>query len=265
VGSALNGFFVGLVVFGTDQELVQRLLTVKTRKSSQKTIIATIVAGLPMPLIYLTVGSLLYLFYQQNPAHAPITSEAKNVFSHFAKDVLPMGLKGIVLAAVVLASIDSPLGSLTTSFVTDIYRPLIRRRGSDRHYLWVSRIAVVAFGVILAGVAYECRHVVNVLWFAFEVFGVTGGSLLGIFLLGILTKRKGDYGNITAMVFSAALSGVLLYAIELKLLRIDWTWLIVLGTFSTFAIGYLLGSPPAASDAAQADRPLPDQPQSNIM
>jgi len=243
-GAVLNAFFVGLVVFGTDQELVQRLLTVKTRKASQKTILATIAAALPMPLIYLSVGTLLFVFYQQNPSHAPVTPEqTKNVLSQFARDTLPMGLKGLVLAAVILASIDSPLSSLTTSFVTDIYRPLIKKAASERHYLWVSRFGIVGFGGILAAVAWKCQSVPNVLWFAFQVFGVTGGSLLGIFLLGILTKRKAGYGNITAMTFSAALCGVLLYAIQLHILPLDWTWLIALGTASTFVIGYWLGSP----------------------
>ncbi|MHC4539887.1 MAG: sodium:solute symporter family transporter, partial [Planctomycetota bacterium] len=65
-GSA-NGFFVGLVAFGTDQEMVQRLLTVKTRRSSQKTIISTIVTVLPVYWLYLLVGTLLYVFYRRNP------------------------------------------------------------------------------------------------------------------------------------------------------------------------------------------------------
>ena len=63
---------------------------------------------------------------------------------------MPPFMRGLMLAAIVMASIDSPLGSLTSSFVTDIYRPVLYKSGTERHYLFVSRVAVVIFGIILA-------------------------------------------------------------------------------------------------------------------
>ncbi len=110
-----GGLFTGLVSFGADQEMVQRLLTVETRRSSQKAIVATIVTVLPVYWLYLFVGTLLYVFYTQHP-ELPQPQEAKEIFPHFARTVLPAGLKGLVLGAIVMASIDSPLNSLTSSF-----------------------------------------------------------------------------------------------------------------------------------------------------
>jgi SSS family solute:Na+ symporter len=233
-----NAFFVGLAIFGTDQELVQRLLTVKTRRASQRTIISTIIAGLPILCLYLGIGTLLYVFYSQNPGFAR-PEKAKEVLSHFVSNYLPAGLKGLMLSAIILASIDSPLSSLSSSFVTDIYRPLIRKTATEKHYLFVSRIGVIAFGLILAIIAFACEPVVNVLWFAFEIISITGGATLGIFLLGVLTKRKSNLGNIAAMIISTACMTTLLLLSHNGYINLAWSWLIVIGTGLTFVLGWL--------------------------
>jgi SSS family solute:Na+ symporter len=243
-GATLNGFFVGLCVFGTDQELMQRLLTVRTRGASQRALLWTIVAGLPLTATYLLMGTLLFIYYRQHTALAP-PENSDHILSHFVVNVLPFGLKGLVLAAVVLASIDSPLSSLASSFVTDIYRPLHKRPASERHYLWVSRGGVVAFGVLLALLAFLCRRAEGILWLGFQVLTVTGGSTLGVFLLGLLTRRRVNRGNVVAMVASALTMLALLVLSEGGTLKIGWTWLIVFGTGMTFGLGYLFGRPQA--------------------
>ena len=242
--ATLNAFFVGLCVFGTDQELMQRLLTVKTRRSSQHAILGTILAAFPLTCTYLALGTLLFVFYQQHPALTPPANSDK-ILSHFVANALPYGLRGLVLAAIILASIDSPLSSLSSSFVTDIYRPLIRRAASERHYLWVSRAGVVGFGILLAILAYGCRSFEGILWFAFKIIAVTGGSTLGVFLLGLLTTRRVNRGNVLAMTLSALAMAVLLVLSETGVVDIGWSWLIVIGTALTFLVGYLLGRPAA--------------------
>jgi SSS family solute:Na+ symporter len=217
---------------------MQRLLTVKTRKSSQKAIISTIIAGLPILCLYLGIGTLLYVFYSQNPGFAQ-PEKTKEVLSHFVSNYLPAGLKGLMLSAIVLASIDSPLSSLSSSFVTDIYRPLIKKSATEKHYLLISRAGVIAFGLILAVIAFACQPVENVLWFAFEIISVTGGATLGIFLLGVLTKRKSNLGNITAMIISTACMTALLLLSHAGCIDLAWSWLIVIGTGLTFALGWL--------------------------
>jgi len=235
-----SGFFMGMVSFGTDQEMVQRLLTVETRKSSQKTIISTILAALPVYWLYLIVGTLLFVFYSQNSSLS-LPEDLKEIFPHFARTVLPAGLKGLVLGAIVMASIDSPLSSLASSFVSDIYRPLIRRGACERHYLLVSRIAVVGFGLVLAGIAFGCAPVKNILWFAFQILSLTGGPMLGVFLLGLLTRRRANFANIPAMLVSTGVCLVLLLMIYKGKLNLGWTWLIVIGTAITFGLAYLWG------------------------
>ena len=234
-----SGFFIGLVSFGTDQEMVQRLLTVETRKSSRRTIIATIVTVLPVYWLYLLVGTLLYVFYEPNPSALP--EELKEILPHFARNVLPAGLKGLVLGAIFMASIDSPLSSLTSSFVTDIYRPLIHRHASEKHYLLVSRIGVVGFGLVLAGMATAFAGVDNILWFAFEILSITGGPMLGVFLLGLLTRQKANLTNIPAMLISTGVCLAMSILRALDIFDLAWSWQIVIGTAITFVLGYLLG------------------------
>jgi SSS family transporter len=243
-----NAFFIGLAVFGTDQEMMQRLLTVKTRRSSQNAILATIIASLPLTMLYLAIGTLLFVFYTQHPAlPTPDKAHTKEILSWFTVHSLPTGFKGLILAAIILASIDSPLSSLSSSFVTDIYRPLINRQGSEKHYLWVSRLGVIGFGIVLAIIAYTCQSVENILWFAFQIVSVTGGSTLGIFLLGLLTKRKANRGNVVAMTLSTlAMTALLLLStddlfVKGRIINLAWSWLIVIGTGLTFVLGWILG------------------------
>ncbi len=236
-----NAFFIGLAAFGTDQEMVQRLLTVRTRKISQRTLVSTIVTVIPIMCLYLAIGTLLYVFYQQNPG-AVLPTEDKEVLSHFVAHSLPAGLKGLMLAAIIMASIDSPLSSLCSSFVTDIYRPLIKKHATERHYLMVSRIGVIVFGLILALIALACEPVKNILWFAFRIFSLTGGATLGVFLLGLLTKRRVNKGNIIAMISSTVCTLALMLLSHFGLIHLAWSWLIVIGTGTTMLLGYLFGS-----------------------
>ncbi|MHC4191887.1 MAG: sodium:solute symporter family transporter, partial [Planctomycetota bacterium] len=248
-----NAFFIGLAVFGTDQEMMQRLLTVRTRKTSQRTLISTIVTVIPIMCIYLAIGTLLYVFYQQNvDVIKPV--QAKEVLSHFVAYSLPTGLKGLLLAAIIMASIDSPLSSLSSSFVTDIYRPLTKNIATEKHYLLASRIAVVIFGLILALIALACEPVKNILWFAFKIFSLTGGATLGVFLLGMLTTRKSNWGNVIAMVVSTIFTLMLMLLSYSGIIHLAWSWLIVIGTGITFVLGYLLGPVMIRCQTAQAGK-----------
>ena len=147
-----------------------------------------------------------------------------------------------MLSAIVMASLESPVGSLTTSFVTDIYRPVINPVATERHYLLVSRCSVVVFAILLAGIAFFLSHFEKILWLAFKIGGVTYGSLLGVFLLGFLTKTRCNRINVAAMFLSALAMLVLLILSEKHIVPLGWTWLLLMGTFLTFMTGWLLGT-----------------------
>jgi SSS family solute:Na+ symporter len=241
--ATLNGFFGSMAAFGTDQEIMQRLLTVETRRESQKTMLLTPIGSLLVMLIFLFIGACLYAFYIQHPGLA-LPAKLDKIFPHFIEQTMPPLMRGLMLAAIIMASIDSPLGSLTSSFVTDIYRPVLFKSGTERHYLFVSRVCVVVFGIILAGIAYFFSHLEKFLWLAFKIGGVTYGSLLGVFLLGLLTKRRCNRVNVAAMTLAALGMLALLILSEKQIFPLGWTWLLLMGTFLTFATGWLFGKKP---------------------
>jgi len=235
----LNGFVGSMAAFGTDHDLMQRLLTVETRQESQRTLALTPLATLLTLILYLGIGAGLYAYYAQRPELS--VPRPDDIFPHFIESAMPVVLRGLMLSAIVMASIDSPLGSLSASFVTDIYRPLLSRRGSEAHYLLVSRVAVVTFGLVLGGLAYAFSFFDKILWLAFKIAGVTFGSLLGVFLLGLLTARRANLANVVSMVAMAVVNLALLILSETKVLPLGWSWLVILGTAGTIALAWLLG------------------------
>jgi Na+/proline symporter len=243
--AVLNGFVGSMAAFGTDHDLMQRLLTVETRGESQRTLAVTPLGTLLTLMIYLGLGAGLYAFYAQHPG-LPV-SRPDEIVPHFVGQVMPPFLRGLMLSAIVVASIDSPLGSLAASFVTDIYRPLLARGRSERHYLFVSRVSVAVFGLLLALLAYAFSFFSQILWLAFKIAGVTFGSLLGVFLLGLLTTRPvSDRANVVAMTVMAVVNLLLLTLSETKILVFAWSWLVILGTAGTMLLAVAL-SPLARS------------------
>ncbi len=243
--AVLNGFFGSMAAFGTDHEMMQKLLTVETRRESQKTMLLSMLGSFVVLVIFLAVGTELFAFYKLNPGMA-LPEKLDKIYPHFAATIMPAFLRGLVLSAIVMASIDSPLASLTAVFVTDIYRPLIRPDGSQKHYLWVSRVSVAVFALVLGGLAYFFSFFDKILWLAFKIGGVTYGSLLGVFLFGLTTKRRANKANVAAMLLMAAVNAVLLTLSEKGLFPLGWSWLVILGTAGTYALCWLLG--PALDD-----------------
>ncbi len=237
--AVLNGFVGSTAAFGTDHEMTQKLLTVETRRDSQKTILLSIVGSLLTLMIFVGVGTLLFVFYKQNPGLA-LPTKLDTIYPHFAATVMPGFLRGAVLTAIVMASIDSPLASLTAVFVNDLYKPLIAKSESQAHYLKVSRICVALFALALGSIAYFFSFFDKMLWLAFKIGGVTYGSLLGVFLLGLLTKRKGDKAVVVAMGTMAVVNATLLVLSEKAIIPLGWSWLVIIGTVGTFGLGWVL-------------------------
>lgn len=236
----LNGFFGSMAAFGTDHEMTQKLLTVETRRESQKTILLSIAGSLITLLVFMGVGTALFVFYKQNPGLA-LPEKLDKIYPHFAATVMPAFLRGAVLTAIIMASIDSPLASLTAVFVNDLYKPLVKSGASQEHYMKVSRVSVGLFAVALALIAYFFSHFDKMLWLAFKVGGVTYGSMLGVFLLGMATKRTGDKGLAWAMGIMAVVNAALLYMSETKMIPLGWSWLVIIGTFGTMGLGWVMG------------------------
>ncbi|MEO0510643.1 MAG: sodium/solute symporter [Verrucomicrobiota bacterium] len=249
--AAIFGFVSTAAAFGTDQDMTQRMLTCKDVRSARRSVILSGFISIPIAALFLFIGVALFAFYQvhgtsglpsKELADGSIEVLSDKVFPTFIASELPSGLRGLLLVGVLAAamsSLDSTMGALSSSALVDLYRPIMRREMDERKSLALSRIFVAVFGLILALVAYALKDAEGFLWLTFQIASVTYGALLGIFLLGILTKRGCDRGNLIAMLSAALICASLLAMIKTGLIQLGWTWLILIGTGWTILIGAL--------------------------
>jgi SSS family transporter len=243
--AVLNGFLSTTAALGTDQDLTQRMLTCKDAGRARRSIILSGFVGIPVTALFLMIGVGLYVFYSRHYSGGAlpwtVSGDTRLVLPHFIGQVLPHGVRGLLVAALfatAMSSVDSALGALSSTSVVDIYKPLIRPGRSDAHYLKACRVAVPLFAVLICLVAWIMRDKQDMLWQALKVSSIPGGALLGVFLLGLLFKTRGsDKGNLIAMLSSATYSSVMLWLINSGLHPLAWSWVIVLGAAWTLAVG----------------------------
>lgn len=238
---------VTMAAMGTDQDLTQRMLTCPDLRKGQRSLLFNAVAGLPIVCLFLLIGTLLFVFYEVAPSvSAPVGQEAEpdRIFAHFIGTALPVGvgLKGLLVAGIfsaAMSSLDSALGALSSTAVTDFYRPYIKRGAGEAHYLRAARWFTFFFGVLLAGVAIAFAGADDLLEEAFGWVSLIFGGLLGIFLLGVTTKRRGrDRRNVAAMLSSVAILVALKYTQEhTGITWIAWPWWVVIGAGWTYVVG----------------------------
>ena len=258
----IHATVLNMAALGTDQDLTQRMLTCKNLRDGQKSLIFNMFAGFPIVCVFLTIGALLFVYYQAQPADAlpaRIHEKIDRVFPHFIATALPhnVGLKGLLVTAVfaaAMSSLSSALGALSSTAVTDFYRvlrhapPPLQRGGSggsptEGHYLFVARIFTFAFGVLLIFVALAFAGYDQLLWEVFKWVGLVFGGMLGVFLLGVTTRHRGrDSLNALAMILSVfVLVALKLYQEwpdpqtgEPPPVLVAWPWWVVVGTGWTY-------------------------------
>ncbi len=245
--ATLTGFFGSAAAFGTDHELVQKLFVVKGPREGRNALLVSTAGSLLVLLTYLAVGTLLFVFYKQNPGLA-LPDRLDRIFPHFASTAMPRVLRGLVLSAIVMASIDAPLASLAAVFVKDLGRPFARAAGPGEE-LRLAQWSAAGFALILAALAAIFLVSDSALSIAFKAGGVTSGPLLGVFLLGLSTKRRGDLPVVSALGAMVGLDLLLLALSERGILPFGWSWLVVLGTCGTYALAYAFTRPAARRPA----------------
>jgi SSS family solute:Na+ symporter len=205
----LGSVFTTMATHGTDQDMVQRMLTAKNYHRSRLALVLSGVADVPIAMGFLFIGVLLAVFYQLHPdPHLPVKNP--EVFAYYILHQLPPGARGLLVAGVLataMGSLSTALNALATSFTQDFWVPYWGR-GADQHRIVSAvRWSTVAFALLLAAVGTVTAAVVvysphaRIIPIVLGIFGYTYGSLLGIFLLGLTTKTRGtDRGNLTGMI-----------------------------------------------------------------
>ena len=217
-----GGFVLSLATHGTDQDMVQRMLTCADARHGGKSLIASALLMLPLAVVFLAVGSLLYFYHRLDPAAKPAgVSNADDYFLLFIAREIPSGLAGLVLAGLFAAAVSSHtsvLNALASTSIADFYRPHLRPEAPERHYLLASRLITLAWGIVLIGVAAAfIGSEENVLNLALASLTYFYGSLLGVFLLGIFTRRGSSASATLGML--AAVPAVLLLQLRTFLER----------------------------------------------
>ncbi len=191
-----------------DQSVIQRYLTTTDEKQAARALWGDVAVSIPWAFIVFMMGTALYVFYKSHPAQVTPGIGADAMVPLFVSQQLPMGISGLIIAAIfaaAMSSLDSSIHSVATVAVTDVYRRF--RPGSDeRGRLLLARILTVLLGVFGTAVALlmASTFVVSV-WDVFlEVLGLLAGVLAGLFLLGLFTNRANGPGTMVGALIGAA-------------------------------------------------------------
>jgi Na+/proline symporter len=236
---------------GTDQLLVQRLLTCRDKRDSQKALILSGFVVLFQFALFLTIGVMLYAYYKFYPLTTKLASNDE-IFPTFIVQRLPHGVSGLVIAAIfaaAMSNLSGSLNSLSSSTVLDFYKPLFRPEASDEHLLKLSRWLTAAWGIVLIGIAVLASTWGSVFTTGLTIASLVYGPMLGAFLLGVVTKRANQAGVMTGM--AASLAFMLLIKIEFSA-AVAWTWYVLMGTVVCFGVGYAVSllKGPSVTDVA---------------
>ncbi|MDR2917310.1 MAG: sodium:solute symporter [Tannerella sp.] len=208
---ALNGVFYAIQKYGTDQTIVQRYLTAKDDKSAKKAAYIGVFLSVPIWTLFMFIGTGLFVFYQTGGGILPEDIKADAVFPHFIAAEIPVGLTGLIVAALVAAaisSLDSDLNSLAAITVEDYYVRL-KPKSTDKQRLRMGRIVVAISGIAAISVALLYAHWggEGVLGVIFGLYAIFSAGIVGLFLLGLLSRRankQGLYIGIAACVLFTA-------------------------------------------------------------
>ena len=283
----IGSTFHTMATHGTDQDMVQRMLTATDYKKSRFSLICSGLADIPLVMAFLTVGILLWVYYQGNAPKVP----DNEIFAHYIIHEMPTGMRGLIVAGVfatMMGSTSAALNALATSYTKDFYQPYINPTATESQAIRAARVATAVFGILMILVATMAAYLVlkdpklTIIPIALGIFGFTYGALLGVFLVGMLTRTRGaDKTNIIGMLLGVV-AVLVLCKIELPLFgatikfggfmpdwwpKIAWSWYVLVGCIATFAFCVLFRTPRsqiAAAEAHVGSAPPPTGPSQGL-
>ena len=241
----IGGTFFLLSQYAVDQAELQRFLTTSSVRNSSRALISTMVFTSIYGVIVFFIGTALYVLYSQIPDQGVLAMDPDRVFPKFIVDRIPTGLRGLLIAGVFAASmstVSSILNSLATVSVRDVIEPVARVKGS----VVLARWATVLFGCLTTGISVFARSFGTILVAQGKIRNFFGGSLVGVFLLGLLFPRVNGDGAFWSLLTSFAATAALSMATD-----VSWMWYSAFATLVSLAIG--LGSTRLTSVPRDAD------------
>ena len=259
LGGMIGVAFFKVCQYTTDHEFVQRQLACNDVKQASRSLVWSQLMSLPIVLMFLLIGSLLYVKYKSEFLASGEASQffhdARDIFPQYIKNHIPMGVRGLMitgLLAAALSSFNSAINAMASSFVTDLYLPIRAEMGKavkgDADQLSSSRKMVFLMGMLLTGFAIVTAVMqeasgLNLVDFATGVMCFAYAGMIGVFLTAIFTKRGNTKSVIAAIVIGALIIIPLMFQKQIFGGQyIAWTWWAPIGgTISTIVC--MLGKP----------------------
>ena len=255
---SLFGLFTGwlllnIAAFGLDQDMTQRVLACRNKNEASRALTLSILLSIPIVLLFLSIGALLYVHYQNIAPSQSFSGEKITIFIYYILNEMPEGLRGFVTVgaiAAALSSTNSVLGAMASVAVEDIYRPWREKKfpdTSERHFLSASKNAVLLFAFLLTFMAllsyfWQRYAELSLIGFALGVMSFAYSGLLGVFFSALFTSR----GSATLIPY-ALLGGVLTVLVLQPYsfgLSVGFSWQITIATLVSFGIMQLSSKKP---------------------
>ncbi len=260
----IGGAFLSMASHGTDQLIVQRLLSSADLRDARRALVGSGVAVIIQFGLFLVIGVGLHEYY-----HGRAFPRPDEIFPTFIIDVMPPGLTGLVVAAILAAAmstVSGSLNSLSAATTHDIFLPITGRREDEQSLYRVGRLFTVIWAIVLIGGALLYRaQGTPVVVVALSIASFTYGGLLGGFALGVTWRRAVQRDAVTGMAVGIAAMTFVVFAPQISaaypslarslgpLARIAWPWYVLIGTTITMSVGMLSSlthpAPPAAQTA----------------
>lgn len=235
----LGGGFLTMASHGTDQLIVQRLLTCKDLRASQKALVGSALGVMAQFVVFLTVGLGLWAFYRGRAFE-----RSDEIFALFIIRELPPGVTGLLIAgifAAAMSSLSSSINSLASAAAYDFWAPLKGATGDEQRILRAGKGFTLLWAGLLVGGAVlfiPLSRGTTAVEVALGIASVVYGGLLGAFGLGVLMERPDERSVILGMVAGiGTVTTIWLTVPE----RVAWPWFALIGTGVTFLVGWALG------------------------
>ena len=244
IGLLSGWLLLNIAAFGLDQDMTQRVLSCKNEKEAAKSLIVSILLTIPVVLLFLSIGALLFVFYLQSDVVQSFGSEKITIFMYYILNEMPEGLRGLVTVgaiAAALSSTNSVLGAMASVAIEDLYKPYKLKQGifDEKHFIKASRFAVLFFALVLSLMAmlsyyWQQYTELSLLSLALGVMAFAYTGLLGVYFSAIFTNRGNSKTVLWALV--SGFVSVLLMQPYVSGISIGFSWQIVIGTLIAFIV-----------------------------
>lgn len=244
----LGGIALTLATHGTDQFLVQRLLSARSAAEASRGLVLSGFIVFAQFVLFLLIGVMLYAFYLQQPLPQALT-RIDEILPIFVINELPSGAAGFIVAAIVAAALSPSLNAMASTTVNDFYLPYVNPSADEARRMRVSKGATVVWGLVQLAVAIAAQYMArSVLDAGLSVLSFASGAVLGAFLLGTLAPSVSERDAFAGMV-----TGIVVVAAVWWATPIAWTWYVLVGSIVTVVVALAsarLRPAPAAGVAA---------------